>query len=106
MGYFRRDNRNDCFVAQLRGQSLQNVRILDNHIYDFYRSAIRLKQTGFTKESYKGSIFTIKPMVRAVMERTFDHPVDLGPFNQEYTLDDLKQMNLSLAELREDDSLP
>lgn len=106
LGYFRRDNRNDCFVAQLRGQSLQNMRILDNHIYDFYRSAIRLKQTGFTKESYKGSIFTIKPMVRAVMERTFDHPVDLGPFNQEYTLDDLKQMNLSLAQLREDDSLP
>ena len=106
LGYFRKVNRNDCFVAQLRGQSLQNVRILDKHIYDFYQGAIRLKQTGFTKESYKWSIFTIKSKLKVDMERTIGHPADFGPFNQEYTLDDLKQMDLSLAQLWEEGTLP
>lgn len=108
LGYFRKENRNDCFVAQLNGQTLQNVRTLDVHSYDFYRSAIRLKQTGFTEESYKWSIFTIKSRLKADMDRTIGHPADPGLFNQEYTLDDLKQMDLSLAWLWEmpDDAIP
>ena len=106
LGYFRRENGNDFFVAQLNGQSLQNARTLDKHIHDFYSSAILLKQKGFTEWSYKWSSFPVTYKVKADMERKLGHPVDMGPFNQEYTLNDLKQMDLSLAQLWEEGPPP
>ena len=99
LGYFRREKRNECFVAQLRGQSLQILRTLDEQSYVFYRDAIHLKQTGFTEESYKWSIFPIMHSVKADMERAFGQPVAQGPSDREYTLDALKQMDLSLVQL-------
>ena len=42
------------------------------------------------------------PRVKSDLERTEGHPLDMGPFNREYTLDDLKQMNISLAQCWEE----
>lgn len=102
LGYFRKKNRNEYFVAQLIEQSLQNVRLLDSHTYSYYESAIKIKQRGFVQEAFKWSTFAFMPNLRLGLEQTLDQPVDLGPFNQEYTLNDLKQMDLSLAQLWEE----
>lgn len=102
LGYFRKENRNDCFVAQLIGEHLQNVRLLDCYTYDFYSSAILVKQQGFTQDSIKWSAFAYMPKVKVDLERTLDSPVDWGAFNHEYTLDGLKQMDLSLERLWEE----
>lgn len=97
LGYERQENSNNYFVAKLNGQSLEDVRSLNKHTYDFYESAVYLKQTGFTQDSYQWSEFAIKPRVRSDIERMVGHPVDMGPFNRSYTLDDLMQMKLSLS---------
>lgn len=97
LGFFREENRNDYFVAQLIELSLQNVKLLDFATHQFYESAIYIKQTGFTQEAFKWSEFSFMPKVRAVLEQTLDHPVDLGRFDQVYTLNDLRQMDISLA---------
>ncbi len=97
LGYFRQEKCNEYFVSKLEGQTLQDVRLLDKNIYDFYQSAMLLKQVGYTEESFKCSQFTIMPKVKLDLERSFGLPVNLGPFNREYTLDDLRQMNLSLV---------
>ena len=106
LGYFLRENRNDYFVAPLNGQSLQNIRSIDQSHHDFYRDAIFLKQQGFTKESYKWSSFAFAPRVNAFIEHLTGRSVAAGPFGQEYTLDDLKLMDLSLARLWEDGPRP
>lgn len=102
LGYFRKEDRNDYFVARLIGQSLQDVKLLDFRIHDFYQSAIYKKQTGFTQESFRWSEFAFMPGVKVDLERTLDQPVDLGPSDRDYTLNDLKQMDLSLARLWEE----
>ena len=99
LGYFRNENSIDYFVAKLIDHSLQDVRLLDHRVFDFYQSAVGIKQLGFTNHSYKWSAFTFVPRVKSEVERLQSHPVDWGPFNREYTLDDLKQMNLSLSRL-------
>ena len=103
LGYFRKEEYNEQFIAKLIDYSLQDVRCLDNHhVYDFYLSYMDLKQTGFTSHSYEWSSFTTMPRVKADLERHLGHPVDMGPFNREYNLEDLKEMNLSLAQLWEE----
>lgn len=96
MGYDRQEKSNDFFIAKLNGQSLQDVRPLNERIYDFYASAVHLKQSGFTDYAYKWSTFAMTPKVKSDMERMMGHPVDMGPLNRTYTLDDLMQMKLSL----------
>lgn len=97
LGYFRKENRNEYFVSRLTGEILQDVRLLGKNTYDFYSSAVHLKQVGFTESVFRWSLFTITPKIKPDLERSLGHPVDLGPFNREYTLDDLRQMNPSLA---------
>ena len=100
LGFFREERKNSYFVAKLRDQSLRDVKPIDSwHIYDFYQAAVGLKLRGYTEQSYRWSGFTTKPVVKADLERHFGEPVDMGPFNREYTLDDLKRMNLSLSQL-------
>ncbi len=96
LGYYRKKNSNDLFVAKLNGHSLQDVRPLNEHTYDFYQSAMYIKQCGFTEYAYKWSTFAMMPKIKPYIERMEGHPVDMGPFNRAYTLDDLKQMKLSL----------
>ena len=102
LGYFRKENRNEFFVSKLAGQILQDVRPLDEHIYDFYRNAVHLKQEGFTELSFKWSQFITKPKIKRELEQAFGQPVDFGPFNHEYTLDEIKRMNPSLAQCWEE----
>ena len=97
LGYYRQENGNDYFVAKLNGESLQDVRPLSHHTYDFYQSALKLKQSGFTEYAYRWSAFAMMPRIKSDIERIKEHPVDIGPFNQLYTLDDLKKMRLSLS---------
>ena len=104
LGYFRKEKRNEFFVGKLEGQTLQDVRMLDKFVYDFYDSAVHLKQEGFTEQSFKWSLFAMEPRIKADLERSLGQPVDFGPFNLEYTLDDLKRMNLSLARCWEENS--
>ena len=100
LGYFREERGNNYFVAKLRDQSLQDVKLIDSwYIYDLYQDAVGLKQQGYTEHSFRWSVFTIKPGVKADLERFLGQPVDMGPFNREYTLDDLKRMSLSLSQL-------
>lgn len=106
LGYDRKETRNDFFVAKLAGQSLRDARPLDSRTYDFYRSALYVKRTGFTEHSFQWSGFVTMPKVKLDLERALGHPVDLGPFNREYALDDLKQMNLSLAQLWKEADFP
>ena len=96
LGCFRQKNSNDFFVAKLNGQSLQDVRPLNRYTYDFYQCAMYLKQCGFTEYAYKWSAFVTMPKTKTYIERMEGHPVDMGLFNRTYTLDDLKQMKLSL----------
>ena len=102
MGYFRRNSHlgyNDYFIAKLIDQSLQDVRIIDDHrVYSFYRSAVHLKQVGFTKDVYDASGFTHTYEIKGPDGK----PIDLGPYNKTYTLDDLKQMDLSISRLWKD----
>lgn len=86
-GYFRKANGNDYFVAQLVDQSLQNVKLLDRGTYEFYQSAMHIKQAGFTQEAFQWSSFVPNT------------PADPRAFNRKYTLDDLKRMNPSLSKL-------
>lgn len=102
LGYFRRENRNDCFVAQLIEQSLKNIKPLNAIKYDFYSGVIELKQRGFAEEAYKWSGLLFIPKSKKDMERVFDNSADLEFFNQEYTLEDLRQMNFSLERLWEE----
>ncbi|MDO5328359.1 MAG: hypothetical protein Q4G00_16850 [Clostridia bacterium] len=102
LGYFRKEEYNEQFIAKLIDQSLQDVRYPDDHVYDFYRDYIGLKQLGFTQHSYKWSGFAMMPIVKADLEKHLGHPVDMGPFNREYSLEDIKKMNLSLAQLWEE----
>ena len=97
LGYFRKECRNEFFVAKLSGQILQDVRPLDEHTYGFYRNAVHLKQEGFTELSFKWSQFITTPKTKQDLEQALGHPVDFGPFNREYTLDEIKRMNPSLA---------
>ncbi len=84
-------------MAKLTEQGLQDVRLLDLHMYEFYRSAVDLKLLGYTDYSFKWSLFMIKPKAKAEIERMLGHAVDMGPFDREYTLNNLKQMDPSLA---------
>ncbi len=102
LGYFRKENRNEFFVARLIEQSLQDVRVISSDVHDFYRDAIRIKQLGFTQQSYRGSVFPLMPGVKSGIERWKGHSVDFGPFNREYTLEDLKQMDISLPRFWEE----
>ena len=97
LGYFRKENRNEFFVARLAGQTLQDVRMLNKYTYDFYQSAVFLKQQGFTETAFRWSQFAHMPKTKADLEKTLGQPVDMGPFDREYTLDDLRQINPSLA---------
>lgn len=94
LGYNRKADGNKFFVGKLKGQSLQDVRLVDEYIYDFYKSAIRIKQKGYTRKSFEASAFAPLNNIK-----TDNSSTDLGPFNQGYTLDDLKKMNLSLDRL-------
>ena len=89
LGYFRKEDGNDYFVTQLLGESLQNVKPLDRHTYDFYQSAMRVKQAGFTREAFKWSALSFMP-------------AEMGASHREYTLDDLIRMKPSLARLWEE----
>lgn len=89
LGYFRKEDGNDYFVTQLLGESLQNVKPLDRDTYDFYQSAMRVKQAGFTREAFKWSALSFMP-------------AEMGASHREYTLDDLKRMKPSLARLWEE----
>lgn len=102
LGYFRKEEYNKQFIAKLIDRSLRDVRYPDDHVYDFYRDYIGLKQLGFTQHSYKWSGFALMSRVKADLEKHLGHPVDMGPFNQDYSLEDLKEMNLSLAQLWEE----
>ena len=62
LGYFRKEDGNDYFVAQLLGESLQNVKPLDRDTYVFYQSAMRIKQAGFTQEAFKWSALFVCPL--------------------------------------------
>lgn len=99
LGFYRQENSNAYFVAKLNGQSLQDVRPLDPRTYEFYRSAIRLKQSGFTEYAYEWSEFAMATRIQSSIERMLGHPVDMGTVNRMYTLDDLKHMKLSLPRL-------
>ena len=106
LGYFRGEKDNEhCehFVAQLSEQSLQNVKLLDRHTFDFYYTVIRIKQSGYTQYSYTWSNFTIISKIKeGIKPSSEDHePRDWGYFDRTYTLNDLKQMDLSLAKLWE-----
>lgn len=101
MGYFRRNSYlgyNDYFIAKLIDQTLQDVRILDDRVYDFYRSAVHLKQVGFTKDVYSASILSNQDILIGLNGQ----PIDRGPLNRKYTLDELKQMDLSMSRLWKD----
>ena len=102
MGYFRRNSYlgyNDYFIAKLIDQSLQDVRIINDHrVYSFYRSAVHLKQVGFTTIVYDASGFTNTYEIKGLDGK----PIDLGPYNRKYTLDNLKQMDLSISRLWKD----
>ena len=100
LGYFRRENTLDYFVARWAGEALTDVRPLDTYTRDFYQSAIHIKQSGYTETSYQWSDFLINPKIKPEIERSFG-PADWGPFNREYTLEDLKRMDLSLSRLWE-----
>ena len=102
LGYFRKEKLLDYFVSKLAGQTLQDVQQLDNNTYDFYRSAIFLKQEGFTELSFQWSQFAMMPEIKSDLEQPLSQPVGMEPFNREYTLDDLRQMNLSLAQCWEE----
>ena len=102
IGYFRKENRIDHFVARLADQTLRDVRPLDHHTFDFYQSALALRQQGFTEYAYQWSLFNIMARVKSDLERVEGHPPDMGPFNRDYMLDDLKRMNLSLAQCWEE----
>ena len=97
LGYFRKEKRNEFFVAKLMEQALQEVRPLDMDTYDFYESAVFLKQQGFTETAFRWSQFAFAPRTKVDLERMLGEPVDMGLLNREYTLDDLRQMNPSLA---------
>ena len=100
LGYFRKDDywgSSDYFVAKLIDQSLQDIKIIDDHrIYDFYRSAVHLKQTGYTQNCYNYSRFT-----DSYLSPFTGQPIDMGPFNHKYTLDELKQLDFTLSQLWE-----
>ena len=97
LGYFRKEDRNEHFVAKLIGQALGEVRPLDENVYDFYLGAVKLKQQGFTEQSYKWSVFSFYPKTKAELERSLGHPVDMGPLNRAYSLDDTRRLTPSLA---------
>ena len=100
LGYFRKDDywgSNDYFVARLIDQSLQDIRIIDDHrIYEFYRSAVHLKQRGYTQDCYNYYRFS-----DSYLSPFTGQPIDMGPFNHKYTLYELKQLDFTLSQLWE-----
>ena len=106
LGYFRGENRIEYFIARLVEQSLRDVKALSSDVHDFYRDAIRIKQSGFTQQSYRWSTFPLMPGVKSEIERSNGRPVDFGLFNREYTLEDLKMANPSLSRCWEEAADP
>ena len=105
LGYFRQEHCNEYFVARLIDQALRDVRPLDQWTHDYYRDAVRLKQQGFTRESYKWSSFALMTRVKPDLERLIGRPADMGLYDRETTLDDLKRMKLSLPQLWEESEI-
>ena len=99
LGYFRYEDRNDHFVARLIERSLQDIRPLDYGTYISCQSAIHIKQMGFTEEAFRWSYIAFMPGSAAHPERTPGSSPGPWSIDRAYTLDDLKQMDLSLARL-------
>lgn len=103
LGYFRKETGIECFVAKLNGESLGDVRPLDMRTHDFYQSAVYMKLVGYTEEAYKYSKFALMPRAKVDLERLRNHPpYDWGPFERDWTLEDLKRLDPSLPRFWEE----